>query len=250
LPLTIPPFSQYQGVLVPLRGLWHKAPVEGDKLITAEIDWGTSGVAKAVQFSLSGNSPVAISQIVAVAVDNARNGADCLFAFPDSGFQLAVPAHNQLISPVFTNALMFYVSSAAAVASDVTVFQVFNSMPPPIPIQPSSQQNTASVTGVALQTNSTTQVVAAGVTGTLNTISMSLDMTAGATAGAVQLNLNDGTGKVLWVNIYNVPANTTVNYPVELTGLSLRFVNGLQFLVINSTLTSGVGVVNVYYSVP
>jgi hypothetical protein len=112
MPLQIPAFVQYQGVTPILRGLWNQKPVEGDRFISAEIDWGTLGGTPpytCVQFQLSGNSPVALSQIVALSIDNGRCGSDADFIFPDSGFVLTVAAHNQGIFPVFTNALSFYV---------------------------------------------------------------------------------------------------------------------------------------------
>src|SRR5258708_37754783 len=125
MPVTIPAFSQFQGQLFPLRGLWNKRPPEGDQFINAEINWGTANTA-AIQFSLSGNSPVALSQIVALYVDNRRCGVDVDFLFPDSGFLLSVPPHAQGLYPVLTNALMFYVIGTGAATVDVTILQILN----------------------------------------------------------------------------------------------------------------------------
>jgi hypothetical protein len=111
MPLSIPAFDQYQSPMFPLRGLWNCVPREGDKFVNVEIDWQTTTKTTCVQFSLSGNSPVALSQIVALYVDNGRSGSDVDFIFPDSGFVLTVPAHNQGMFPVLTNALMFYASA-------------------------------------------------------------------------------------------------------------------------------------------
>jgi hypothetical protein len=244
LPLSIPAFDQYQQPLIPLRGLWNAIPKEGDRYIAAEIDWLVTTKSNAVQFNLSGNSPVTLSQIVALAVDNSRSGADCAFVFADSGFQLVVPAHNQLIAPVFTQGLMFYATAASALAGDITTFQVFNSMPPPVPIAPSVAQNRVGVLGQALA-NGTTQLVPAGINGTLNTLSVSLTFSA---AGNCQLALTDGTGANLWANYFTAPAGST-NYPIDLTGLNLRFQNGLKLVV--SLLTAAGGIdVNAYYSTP
>lgn len=233
----------------PLRGLWNSAPLEGDRFVNAELDWLSSPPGSAVQFQLAGSSPVAISQIVALAVDNAASGADVAFIFPDSGFVLSVPARTSGVFPVFTNALMFYASAPAAHAGDRTVFQAFNSMPPPIPVAASLAQNVASVIGVGLA-NGSTQIVPAGVNGTLNTLSLSFDMTAGAAIGNVQFELFDGTGKALWANFYAVQANQTINIPLNLTGLSLRFVNGLSMAVSGLTLSGGGMNISAYYSQP
>jgi hypothetical protein len=251
LSITIPPFNQYQSPIVPLRGLWNAPPVEGDKFITAEIDWLVTTTQQAVQFAVSANSPVAFSQIVALAVDNSRSGADVDFVFSDSGFVLTVPALNQGVFPVFTNGLMFYAIAQNAVIGDVTTFQVLNSMPPPTYINPSIEQNHASTAGIPV-INSTTPIVPAGVTGTLNTLSLSITLTSGATAENMELNLVDGNGRTLWINVYTLPATTTQNFPVELTGLQMRFVNGLSMVVSSSTFGAGTGLIvaNVYYSQP
>lgn len=250
MPLIVPPFSQYQGPLFPLRGLWNKRPPEGDYFVNAEIDWGTANTS-AIQFALSGNSPVALSQIVALYVDNRRCGVDCDFLFPDSGFLLTVPAHAQGLFPVLTNALMFYVIGQGAALNDVTIVQILNSLPPPIPLVPSTQQNSVSVTGINALANGTTALVPVAISGTLNTLSVSVDLTAGATAGTVQLSVVDGTGAVLWANFFGVPASTTINVPINLTGLSVRFRNGLSLVVALSTnLTVGAVDVNTYYTTP
>jgi hypothetical protein len=249
MPLVVPPFTQYQGQLVPLRGLWNKAPAEGDYFVNAEIDWGSQNTT-AVQFALSGNSPVALSQIVALYIDNRRCGVDCDFQFPDSGFLLTVPAHAQGLFPVLTNALMFYAIAAQAANGDITIVQILNSLPPPIPLVPSQQQNALGLIGVNPSINATTPIIPAGVSGTINTLSISADLVAGAGGGAVQLSLVDGTGAAIWANSFTVPASTTLNFPIDLTGLSLRFRNGLNFVVSASTLTGGNVDVNVYYSSP
>jgi hypothetical protein len=248
MPLSIPAFDQYQSPMFPLRGLWNTKPVEGDKFVNAEIDWLVTTKATAVQFSLSGNSPVSLSQIVALCVDNSRSGADVDFVFPDSGFVLTVPAHNQLVAPVFTNALMFYASAPSSIAGDVTVFQILNSMPPPIPIAPSTTQNHAGINAIPT-TNGSTVLVAAGINGTLNTLSITL--AANAAGGALAMSVIDGSGKSLWVTYVSVPASSSqINFPFNVPGLDVRFVNGLNLVVSGSTLAGVQIIANVYYSTP
>jgi hypothetical protein len=244
LPLTIPPFNQYQSPIVPLRGLWNAAPVEGDKFVAAEIDWLVTTTQQAVQFAISGNSPVSFSQITALVVDNSRCGSDVDFVFSDSGFVLTVPAHNQVIAPVFTNGLMFYVVAATADAGDVTIFQVLNSMPPTLQLAPVDTQNHSLTAGIALA-NGSTQVVPASVSGSLNALSITIPFT---TASTIQINLTDGTGKNVWAGFWDEPAVFTLVF--NLSGLNVRFTNGLSLVISNSGLTGVGGVVNLYYTSP
>jgi hypothetical protein len=246
MPLSIPAFDQYQQPMFPLRGLWNHAPPEGDKFVNATIDWLVTTKSNAVQFSLSGNSPVSLSQIAALGVDNSRSGADCSFIFPDSGWELVVPARNQLIAPVFTNALMFYASARSAIAGDTVVFQIFNSVPPPVPIAPSVAQNSASVSPIPLNVPSTTQLLPLGTNGTLNTLNIDVQSTVG---GVANFFLNDGTGRNIWQTAIEFPA-TGGTQSFAVPGLSTRFVNGLTLQIGTTSITSGWVVVNLYYSTP
>jgi hypothetical protein len=245
LPLTIPAFVQYQSPMFPLRGLWNRAPQEGDQFVNVECDWLVSPPGNAVQFSLSGNSPVALSQIVALAVDNGRCGADVDFIFPDSGFVLTVPAHNQGVFPVFTNALMFYASAPSSAAGDITIFQILNSLPPPIPMAATETQNHSSVTAIALA-NGSTPIVAPGVSGTLNSLSITIALTGGFAA----LILADGRPVNIWGGTFDAAAATTQFFNPNLNGLNVRFVNGLNAILSGVTATGGPLDVNVYYTTP
>ena len=245
MPLTIPPFTQFQGPLFPLRGLWNRPPPEGDYFVNAEIDWGSQNTA-AIQFALSGNSPVAMSQIVALYIDNRRCGVDTDFLFPDSGFLLTVPAHAQGLFPVLTNALMFYVIAQGAASADVTIVQILNSLPPPIPLVPSQAQNNASAAGIGIASGSTV-LVPAPTNGTLNNISLSIDI--GAVAGNVVVSIQDGTGASLWTQVFTGTAANPTNVQVDLSGMAVRFRNGLNLVLINSALTGFIDA-NVYYQTP
>lgn len=250
MPLTIPNFVQFQAPLFPLRGLWNVSPGEGDRFVNAEIDWGTPGLtgASCVQFQLSGNSPVAFSQIVAMSVDNSRCGSDVDFIFPDSGFILTVPAFNQGVYPVFTNALMFYANSPLSVLGDVTIVQILNSMPPPVAIQPSSEQQQAGLQQLGLVTNGSTPVIPASVLGgTIDNIAVTISIGTGTT-GAGLLQLVDGTGQVLWETIVEA---ATGNTSISIPNLRLRFRNGVNAVVSISTLTGlPFATINLYYSTP
>jgi hypothetical protein len=245
--IVIPPFDQYQQPLIPLRGLWNAAPAEGDRFVNCEIDWLVTTKGQAVQFSLSGNSPVALSQIVALAVDNSRSGADVAFVFPDSGSELVVPAHNLGVFPVFTNALMFYAVAAGAAAGDVTIFQVLNSLPPPIPIAVSGAQNLGSLTEAALG-NAVVPLIAAPINGTLNTLSISVYVETTTPNAIASIALVDGQGRNLWTQVI-VAASGDQNLIFNLSGLALRFRGGVNVVIAESTLTGGLSA-NVYYSSP
>jgi hypothetical protein len=250
LPIIVPPFVQYQAPLFPLRGLWNAVPPEGDRFVSAEIDWGqTVKLGSAVQFALSGNSPLAFSQIVAFQVDNTRNASDTSFLFPDSGYTLVVPAYCQGTFPVFTNALMFYVASQGAVTGDRTVFQALNSMPPPVAVQESAIQENAGITGVNLNANATVPIVPAGINGTLELITGSINGVGGT--GSTLITLQDGNTppKQVWVTAV---VGSTPHPDVYITTGPMRvgFVNGLNIVVATSALIGGTLFLNVYYGVP
>jgi hypothetical protein len=249
MPLVIPPFTQFQAPLFPLRGLWNVKPAEGDRFVAAEIDWGTYPPGQGVQFQLSGNSPVALSQIVALSVDNARCGSDIQFVFADSGFILQVPAHAAGVYPVFTNGLMFYAIATHAGGSDVTNLNVHNSMPPPVPVQLSSQQQHASSAAIPL-VNGNTQVIPVAISGTLTGIQVIADQVAGATAESFNVTLIDGSGAVLWFNNFRVPANADGSVPIVIAPIALRFFNGVIANIAFSTVTGGFLSVNLYYTTP
>jgi hypothetical protein len=250
LPIIVPPFSQYQAPLFPLRGLWNHRPPEGDRFITGEIDWGlTVKLGNAVQFQLSGNSPLAFSQIAAFSVDNTRNASDCTFLFPDSGYTLVVPAFCQGTFPVFTNALQFYVASTGAVSGDRTVFQALNSIPPPVAVQESAIQENNGVVGITLGASATVPIVAPGINGTLELVTGSINGVGAA--GSVQIELHDGNtpAKTLWVTAAVAGANKPDSYFT--TGpMRVGFVNGINIVIVQTGGFTGVLFLNVYYGVP
>ena len=248
MPIVVPPYVQYQAPLFPLRGLWNSVPPEGDRMVSAEIDWGvTTGAGMAVQFQLSGNSPVAFSQIVAMQVDNTSNNSDVQFLFPDSGYTLVVPSYTQLTTPVFTNALQFYVFSPGAVAGDRTLFQAFNSMPPPVAVQQSNAQETAVVTGIPLATNAVVPLIPPSVNGTLEFLSITADNNAIAT-GICQLTIADGQNNILWAG--NISGGSPVVSVINVGPIRAGFVNGLNAVISSTTMTGGLAIVSAYYGIP
>lgn len=249
MPLTIPPSAAYQAPLIALPGKWNNPPPEGDNIVALEIDWGSYPPGQGVQVALSGNSPVAFSQIVAMTVDNAKCGSDIQFVFTDSSFVLQVPAHASGVYPVFTNSLTFYVIATNAGASDVTTAFVHNSMPPPVQILLSGQQNAATIVGIS-PANGTTQVIAPPTSGTLNGASITVDYSTGGAAARLQLELVDGNANVIWATTFSALAGTEGSQVIELSGLGVRFRNGLNLVISNSSLANNDIIANVYYTTP
>ena len=220
-------------------------------MVSAEIDWLVTTKSQAVQFSLSGNSPVSMSQIVALGVDNSRSGADVAFIFPDSGFVLTVPAHNQLIAPVFTNALMFYASSPAAIVGDIVSFQIFNSMPPPVPIAPSTAQNHASASpAFRCSQRDDAKSSRRRQRHAQHGLDYGDDFGRGRRRDALLADLVRRDRQDVVANLPQRAAGDSVIDPTfPLSGLNIRFVNGVVAVVSGSTLT-GALTINLYYSTP
>jgi hypothetical protein len=250
--IIVPPFVAYQAPLLPIAGKWNHKPPEGDKFIACEINWGlTVPIGQAVQFSLNAG-PVEFSQIVAVYVDNGRNGSDIDFLFPDTGKQLTVPGYCQGLFPIITNSLTFYVVASSAGVGDVTVFEILNSMPPPVAILPSQEQSSSTFTGLGVVPPATTLLVPG--TGTLQGFTLTIVVNQGATAGSSNFYLIDGSTpqRTLWFGAVEGAANQVGTVPITVTGLKARFINGL---FIQTATASGPGLqaavgVTVFYSVP
>ncbi len=247
MPVTVPPYLQQQVSPPPLRGLWNKPPPEGDRFVNYDVVWGGGATPQdnAVQVNLQSGSTTIISQIVAIYVDNSRCGATASFVFIDTGFVLDVAPGAQGLYPVFTNALAFYAVASGALAGDETIFQVFNSMPPPISIPPALAQQVAGVQGIPLQTNGVTQVVPAGINGTIEGININI---SAAGAGSAVISLVDGASQIIYQMTLALTAAQNVNIP--LTGLNRRFKNGITCQISGTTFTGTWVVVNVYYSRP
>jgi hypothetical protein len=261
VPVVIPEFVAYQQPLFPLRGIWRNIPAEGDRFTTAEIDWGlttlggTDNTAKhAVQFDVGGNSPVAMSQIAALVVDNNRCSADLTFLFPDSGFELAVPAYAGGIFPVFTNALMFYCIAPLAAPGDVTTLQIFNTLPPPVALAQSQAQAVTTAQGLPIAV-ATTVLIPTAISGVVEGFALDATFGGGASGGTVGLILRDQNTPVpnaIWAGTFSAPpAVTTQSDHVFLSGLKVRFQRGLvATMTLTGTPAGGALNVNVYYSVP
>lgn len=190
--------------------------------------------------------------IQALYVNNVQCAVDVQFLFPDTDFQLDVPAGGEGIFPVVSMSNSFYVVATGAGAADITRFTAFNYLPPPFAIQKPAFQNVASVAGITLA-NGSTAILGAGVTGTLEDLSI---LFSGGTAGAgnsvASLSLVDGLG--VTIASVTLAANGAVNVNaaelLSASGMNVRFHAGLNLVVANSganPFALGQVSVNAYY---
>jgi hypothetical protein len=108
----------------------------------------------------------------------------------------------------------------------------------------------ANASGIPLNANASTPVIGT-TTGTLTGLSLNIACTAGAAAAFVNVALVDGASKTLWATNVEVPINQSVNTPNDLSGLNLKFTNGINVVVSASTgVAQGFVVTNLYYTVP
>jgi hypothetical protein len=143
---------------------------------------------------------------------------------------------------VLTNALMFYVSAPGAVIGDHTVFNVLNSMPPAIPVQVTKSQLVSTVAGVSIAVTGSTVLIPAGVNGVISAFSITY---SGVATGAAAIALQDGTGRTLWLGAVGPPGP-----PMAVTGVMLQFVNGVNVVVVSTTIAATAAYVTLYYGVP
>ena len=253
--LQVPAAKNYASPLVAVPVRWTLPPREGPKMIVCEIDWGTmGGPNNCVAVNLQNNAALEFSQIVALSVDNSQCGADVQFVFPDTAETLTVPAYNgKVIVPVFTNQVQFFVAagidSQVVEPADVTTFSIHNSVPPPIAVPPSAEQNIANVNAVDMGTAST-QLIPAGVNGTLTGAQLSLAMNA-TNSGSGTWSLQDGTGKVIAQGGVQVSSGNKYNLTlISQPNMNVRFTNGVKLVCTQTAVLGGTISGNLYYRIP
>jgi hypothetical protein len=238
--LVLPPAVNYPNPLISVQSRWANAPVEGNRMIQCEVDWGSmggSGAIKNVAVQLSNNAEINFRQICALAVDNSQCGADVEFQFPDTGETLTIPAYSpKVICPVFTNATSFNVAcgfdSELVESGDFTTFSIHNSVPPPIAVPTSQEQDTSAVAAIA-GAASTTAIIAAGINGTLNVVYVNYASPFGGlpAAGEMTWKLVDGSAKVLWTGQMGGGISSAWNVILaNLSNVAFRFTNGVNLV--------------------
>jgi hypothetical protein len=244
-----------------LASPFGKAPREGQYQIPAEIDWGAMGGAdKVVSFNLQNSGDTkAITQICAVHVDNSDCGADIQFIFTDTAETITVPAYTPyFLVPIFSRSLQFFVAGGVnnteVLSTDVTRFSMFNFVPPPVTLDPSTQeQNASSAVVIPAQAAASFGLISAFISGTIEMLQVYISMLGGGAVGQVDWHLEDGNGTLLG-GIRNLSNGDNTSYSeicFNLQNARLRFQGGLKFVIDNSTVPAGsFFTANVYYRTP
>jgi hypothetical protein len=240
VPLTIPPATNYPSGINAAPSFSQDEPREGRKQIRVEIIWNTMGGAdKCVSFDLDGTRSQSFSQVSTIKCDNSGCGADVTFIFPDTGETITVPAGAPLIVvPVYSNSKTFYVYAPNASPEDETRFIALNFYTSPTEVSASGSRSTlASANMNCLNAVSSVNLVAAGINGTLESLTWYYAQMFGfpnvqPNTSQGDFKLSDGAGTV-FIAAYRVAAyfSATPNqYSVPLLNLydlNVRFRNGL-----------------------
>jgi hypothetical protein len=230
--LMIPPAKNYPGPLIFLRSIIDKAPVEGNRMVPIEIDWGAmGGPNNCVAFNLSQLGPLDFSQIVAISIDNSACGSDIQFIFTDSAQTYTVPAYAPSTTfEVFTNTLSFYVvAEFGEEPIDISRFAILNFLPPPFAIPATREQQAAVASNINITGAGSTQIIPSTVTGTIQTITVDAAFVTAAAAGASTIFIQDGDGKTLaGGTIAGSTAQSSSQLIIDLPDINLRFHNGVS----------------------
>lgn len=239
---------------IAIPSIVYKAPREGMKSVPFQIAW-SQPIARGldtVQLNLQGNSTLEFSQICGLVVDNSNCGCSLDFIFVDSDVAISIPAYAPYtVVQVNSRALEFYVRAIGPISSDVTSFAVLNYAPAPVAVPVTVEQQTAVVGAISANVAAPTPIVAAGINGTLQDLSISFGIANPAGASNATGLLTDGAGKTIarvaaFVNTGN-PVNQVL---LNATDLSVRFSNGLNFTVGGLLIPTGEFAVNVFYRQP
>lgn len=242
MPLLIPPAVNYPSPLVAVPSLMQDEPKEGRKQVSCEINWGAPAAilaAKAVAINLQNNATLNFSQVSSLKVDNSKCGADVTFLFPDTFETITIPAGAPLaVVPVFSNSTQFYVSAPNSLAGDITRFQVLNYRTYPADVPDAQNQQATKVATLDLGTPGPITIIGAAISGTLNSVVMgfSYQPNAGSTGVPFQYQFNLADNRA-GTSTFVIPSSVSGldNAPINgvqllnLTGLTRRFTNGLDF---------------------
>jgi hypothetical protein len=241
--VTLP--SSYQpwaGPYAPQPSPIHTKPKEGERAIAFPIRWGTDDAGLgSIWFNTNGRVVAAqFSQIVSIYVDNINCGANVQIIFPDTQFQLDVPANTAGWYEVNTNALNFFITNLNPVAGDNTNIQVCNFLVMPFTIS-QIVFNSAAIAAGAPTTNGTTVLLASG-TGIITGGQVSISNNS----APLEIEISDGSSVKFAVSV----GAAVPTYAAVLTippGANIKFVGGLNLVVAGSTSTTGVINANLTY---
>ncbi len=252
----------FRGGLTPRPVSWRATPVEGDRSVAANIAWGTDDINPGgaptgiVNFNLTGIATQEFSQIAALYVDNLTSGADVDFVFQDTQFRLTVPAGSQGLYPVISTTRTFVALSPDALPGDQTFMQILNSLPPPVAIEKSVFMSSANITARNVIVPSVTQLVAAGIDGTMTALQISISAAhGGAAGGTVDIIVRDGTAKILGaVSVGFLDGTTFIpsQLLLDIDDVNVRFKNGATLNVTIAGTAPAAGNIDVsfFYRTP
>ena len=253
--IRVPPSVNYQNPMNSVPAIWGGTPPEGARLIPLEIDWGQQGGPNnCVNINLYGGAAATISQIVAISIDNSDCGADVEFIFTDTAQTYTVAAYQPIATfPVFTNGTQVFVSSPGAGPHDTTRFALCNTMPPPVSLPLSAEQEVGVFNDIDVATG-LTNLVDPVIVGTVEAITVSFQFVA--TACNVQWSIEDGETSPKVLAGGRAAASPIANdnafaLSYNLSGLRLKFAGGINFSMnITGSGTNAKASVNIYYRTP
>lgn len=254
----VPPSKNYTTPLVSLPCRFGRVPPEGNRMVPVEVDWATmGGPGQCVALNLQNNATDPVSQILALSVDNSQCGNEIQFVFNDTQDTLTIPAYApKTICEVFTNQTQFIVQAFGTVTSgDITRFSILNFVPPPINVPEGVEQEIASVDTIAFDGASTTAIIPAGVSGTIESLQLFVTNAAALEDFHYLAQLQDGatTPNViarfqLDLKSGNAFSGVVVSYPA----CAIRFQNGLNLVQTRTIGTMNEGFIsgNILYRSP
>lgn len=239
-PLALPPSVAYpSGGLTATPVAYGNTPNEGRQEVSFSIDWGIDGGTNNCILIDIAAAPQTrpISQIASVFIDNTGSAADVELLCVDTGFSLTIPARTEGTYPVFTKGTQVYVIAASAGTGDITRGGLLNFVAYPSQVAESQALLTAAVDQQSLTANNTQQLVAAGVNGVLEDLTITLAGAEGnaASVSAERITVEDGSGiPVVLARVRVLLQPGQIVGPAILyqaAGMNRRFFNGLSVVV-------------------
>lgn len=251
----IPPSMNLGALPNAIPSIMFKPPREGAKSVDYTVNWARALARNVdtVSVNMQDGGTLEFSQICGLIVDNSNCGSDLDFIFPDTNVVISIPAYAPYTClQVNTQQVQFFVRALAPLANDETYFTVLNYAPSPVAVPITVQQLTANVNSIAIDGVTITQLVPAGVNGTLRSFALNAAWNTAPAAFNNLIQLRDGAGRILWAgNIAGqTGAQTFSAMLANLGNISLRFQNGLQIVQSGGFTVGGTLGASAYYIVP
>lgn len=251
---SIPAAMNLGDPLTAVPSIYGREPVEGRKSVTSVVEWSkplAKGL-RAININLQDNATLSYSQVGGMIVDNSDCGCDIDFIFPDTNVVISIPAYAPYtVLGVETRQVQFFVVANGAIPGDITRFSILNFTPAPVSVPVTRQQLIAATGNQTLTGVGSTAIIPATVNGTLENFNLIVAGPQPSVNFNDLLSLVDGTGKILWQG--NVAAQTTaseVALNVALSGLSVRFQQGINFVQTGGFAPGATWSVTLFYKTP